>query len=287
MNISKLEQLINYDFKTKSLIEEASNLSDRLVSLGTSTIEHIILKTINEELYLNSNSYFDNDSINNLINYLKSDEYLLSRTVKIHLDEVIYDKKIELLKAIIGAYIIDSNEYLKLYSWLNIFDSIVLNIESDDNYAKKIYSWSKNKYKEYPNLTFDGTKVSIKLKDIDLSFESVNETKFISLNEASKKAYKYLEDNNLLLKAVDIVGYPDQDMCINQLQELYVKGYINEPIYKFSLKGTSPGGVDIWKCRIMIDGIKESFSADVTSKKNAKRIVALQMLNYLIENEKK
>ena len=77
MNISKLEQLINYDFKTKSLIEEASNLSDRLVSLGTSTIEHIILKTINEELYLNSNSYFDNDSINNLINYLKSDEYLI------------------------------------------------------------------------------------------------------------------------------------------------------------------------------------------------------------------
>ena len=125
------------------------------------------------------------------------------------------------------------------------------------------------------------------MNEIDNEFKSKNETIFISLNEASKIAYKYLEDNNLLLKVTDLVGYPDQEKSISQLQELYVKGFINEPIYKISLKGTNTGGVDIWKCRIMIDGIKESFSADDTSKKNSKRIVALQMLNYIIENEKK
>lgn len=287
MDINKLEQLINYNFENKSLIEEASNLSDRLITLGDSVIEHLILKTVNQELYVNSNPYFEIDTINNLINYLKSNDFLLTRADKIHLDEVIYDKKIELFKAIVGAYALDSDQYGKVYSWLNIFDSIVLNVDSNNNYARQIYLWSKRKYKEYPKVSFDGTNMNLKLNEIDNEFKSKNETIFISLNEASKIAYKYLEDNNLLLKVTDLVGYPDQEKSISQLQELYVKGFINEPIYKISLKGTNTGGVDIWKCRIMIDGIKESFSADDTSKKNAKRIVALQMLNYLIENEKK
>ena len=95
-------------------------------------------------------------------------------------------------------------------------------------------------------------------------------------------AYDYLESNNLLLKMSDVVGYPDQDKCINQLQELYVKGFINEPVYKISMKGTTPNGIDMWKCRIMIDGLKESFSAEDTSKKNVKRVVAFQMLKYLM-----
>ena len=82
----------------------------------------------------------------------------------------------------------------------------------------------------------------------------------------------------------DIVGYPDQDRCINQLQELFAKGFINEPVYKIAMKGTN-NGVDIWKCRIMIEGYKESFNAEDTSKKNAKRIVAFQMLKYIIDNE--
>ena len=287
MDINKLEQLINYNFENKSLIEEASNLSERLITLGDSVIGHLILKTVNQELYVNSNPYFEIDTINNLINYLKSNDFLLTRADKIHLDEVIYDKKIELFKAIVGAYALDSDQYGKVYSWLNIFDSIVLNVDSNNNYARQIYLWSKRKYKEYPKVSFDGTNMNLKLNEIDNEFKSKNETIFISLNEASKIAYKYLEDNNLLLKVTDLVGYPDQEKSISQLQELYVKGFINEPIYKISLKGTNTGGVDIWKCRIMIDGIKESFSADDTSKKNAKRIVALQMLNYLIENEKK
>ena len=50
MDINKLEQLINYNFENKSLIEEASNLSERLITLGDSVIGHLILKTVNQEL---------------------------------------------------------------------------------------------------------------------------------------------------------------------------------------------------------------------------------------------
>ena len=280
MDILKLEELIDYKFNNNKLLEEASNLSDRLINFGKTSIDYIIDKNINEELYGLDN--ITEDSINNLCNYLKSDEYLLERADKIHLDTVIYDRKIDLLKAIIAAYILDSDSLSKVEIWLNIFDSIVLNLDSDNNYAKKVYSWNKIKYKKYPNITFNNKSVSIKLDEIDTEFKSDLETRFRSINEASKAAYDYLESNNLLLKMSDVVGYPDQDKCINQLQELYVKGFINEPIYKISMKGTTPNGIDMWKCRIMIDGIKESFSAEDTSKKNVKRVVAFQMLKYLM-----
>ena len=280
MDIIKLEELIDYKFNNNKLLEEASNLSDRLINFGKTSIDYIIDKNINEELYGLDN--ITEDSINNLCNYLKSDEYLLERADKIHLDTVIYDRKIDLLKAIIAAYILDSDSLSKVEIWLNIFDSIVLNLDSDNNYAKKVYSWNKIKYKKYPNITFNNKSVSIKLDEIDTEFKSDLETRFRSVNEASKAAYDYLESNNLLLKMSDVVGYPDQDKCINQLQELYVKGFINEPVYKISMKGTTPNGIDMWKCRIMIDGIKESFSAEDTSKKNVKRVVAFQMLKYLM-----
>ena len=280
MDILKLEELIDYKFNNNKLLEEASNLSDRLINFGKTSIDYVIDKNINEELYGLDN--ITEDSINNLCNYLKSDEYLLERADKIHLDTVIYDRKIDLLKAIIAAYILDSDSLSKVEIWLNIFDSIVLNLDSDKNYAKKVYSWNKIKYKKYPNITFNNKSVSIKLDEIDTEFKSDLETRFRSINEASKAAYDYLESNNLLLKMSDVVGYPDQDKCINQLQELYVKGFINEPVYKISMKGTTPNGIDMWKCRIMIDGIKESFSAEDTSKKNVKRVVAFQMLKYLM-----
>lgn len=280
MDILKLEELIDYKFNNNKLLEEASNLSDRLINFGKTSIDYVIDKNINEELYGLDN--ITEESINNLCNYLKSDDYLLERADKLHLDTVIYDRKIDLLKAIIAAYILDSDSLSKVEIWLNIFDSIVLNLDSDNNYAKKVYSWNKIKYKKYPNITFNNKSVSIKLDEIDNEFKSDLETRFRSVNEASKVAYDYLESNNLLLKMSDVVGYPDQDKCINQLQELYVKGFINEPVYKISMKGTTPNGIDMWKCRIMIDGIKESFSAEDTSKKNVKRVVAFQMLKYLM-----
>ena len=282
MDIVKLEQILNYNFKNKSLLEEASNLSDRLISFGSSTIDFVVSKMINEDLFINSNPFCDIELINKVSNLIKSDDYLLTRADKIHLDEVIYDKKIELLKSIIAAYILDSNDMLKIEEWLNIFDAIVLNLDSNDNYLKQAYLWNKRKYKEYPYISFDGNKAIIKLNEIDKEFIANGNTKFIALNEASKETYKYLEDNNLLLKMTDIVGYPDQDKCINQLQELFVKGFINEPVYKIAMKGNT-NGTDIWKCRIMIEGYKESFSAEDTSKKNAKRIVAFQMLKYIMD----
>ena len=282
MDLVKLEEVLKYNFNNKNLLDEASNLSERLISFGSSIIDFCINNMINKELFDNSKSIFDNESLINIIQNIKSDEYILDRANKIHLDDFIYDNKIELFKSIIAAYYLDSNDFNKIEEWLNLFDYLVLNLNSDDNKLKDIYLWNKRKYKEYPSIKYDNAKAIIKLNEIDNEFIGNGSSKFLAANEAAKIADKYLIDNNLLLKMTDIVGYPDQDKCINQLDELFVKGFIPQPQYKISMKGTN-NGIDIWKCRITIDGIKESFSAEDTSKKNAKRIVAFQMLKYLTE----
>ena len=282
MDLVKLEEVLKYNFKNKNLLDEASNLSERLINFGSSLIDFCINNMINKELFDNSKSIFDNESLINIIQNIKSDEYILDRANKIHLDDFIYDNKIELFKSIIAAYYLDSNDFIKIEEWLNLFDYLVLNLNSDDNKLKDIYLWNKRKYKEYPSIKYDNAKAIIKLNEIDNEFIGNGPSKFLAANEAAKIADEYLIDNNLLLKMTDIVGYPDQDKCINQLDELFVKGFIPQPQYKISMKGTN-NGIDIWKCRITIDGIKESYSAEDTSKKNAKRIVAFQMLKYLTE----
>ena len=103
--------------------------------------------------------------------------------------------------------------------------------------------------------------------------------------EAYKEAYNYIVDNNLILRIKDIIGVPSVENAVDQLQNLFVKGFINEPLYKINLKGTV-NGEDVWRCRLIVDGIKESFSADDSSKKSAKRIAAYEMLKYIIENER-
>lgn len=282
MDLVKLEEVLKYNFKNKNLLDEASNLSERLINFGSSLIDFCINNMINKELFDNSKSIFDNESLINIIQNIKSDEYILDRANKIHLDDFIYDNKIELFKSIIAAYYLDSNDFNKIEEWLNLFDYLILNLNSDDNKLKDIYLWNKRKYKEYPSIKYDNAKAIIKLNEIDNEFIGNGPSKFLAANEAAKIADEYLIDNNLLLKMTDIVGYPDQDKCINQLDELFVKGFIPQPQYKISMKGTN-NGIDIWKCRITIDGIKESYSAEDTSKKNAKRIVAFQMLKYLTE----
>ncbi len=282
MDLVKLEEVLKYNFNNKNLLDEASNLSERLINFGSSIIDFCINNMINKELFDNSKSIFDNEALLNIIQNIKSDEYILDRANKIHLDDFIYDNKIELFKSIIAAYYLDSNDFNKIEEWLNLFDYLVLNLNSDDNKLKDIYLWNKRKYKEYPSIKYDNAKAIIKLNEIDNEFIGNGPSKFLAANEAAKIADEYLIDNNLLLKMTDIVGYPDQDKCINQLDELFVKGFIPQPQYKISMKGTN-NGIDIWKCRITIDGIKESYSAEDTSKKNAKRIVAFQMLKYLTE----
>jgi len=285
-----LNELIKYEFKNKNLIDEIENINNDLVLLGDSFINNYINNKINNEFVYFDNGikyYFDMDLLNNLKIKLLSNDYYNDRCIKLHLNDI--NDRIDIFKALIGGIIIDNSiiDYELIDRLLNIDDSILLNINNSNNYYKLIYEWSKNKYKELPNININCNNeynVIIKINDINEEFNGNGRSKYLALINASKNVYNYLENNHMLLKMTDIVGLPDLDKCINQLQELYVKGFINEPTYKIAMKGSN-NGIDVWKCRIVIDGVKESFSSEDTSKKNAKRNCAFEMLKYIIEEK--
>ena len=289
-----LSEIINYNFKNTKLIDDILNLDDNLINIGDSFINSYISLKINTEFAYYDNGikyYFDYDLLSNLKLQLLSNDNLADRAIKIHLDNVSNknDRYHDLFKALIGAYVLDNVniDYDKIDNWLNTNDSILLSIENSSNYYKQVYSWSKNKYKKVPvfdtEIVNNEYKATVKLEEFD-AFTGCGNTKYLALINACKEAYSHLEDNDMLLKMEDVVGYPDIDKCINQLQELFVKGFINEPQYKIAMKGSS-NGVDVWKCRIVIDGYKESFSSEDTSKKNAKRNCAFEMLKYIMDEK--
>jgi dsRNA-specific ribonuclease len=287
MNLLNIENLINYNFNNKNILD-GINIEDALL-FSDYIINYTIDNKIKNELFYYSNNklekYYDFKEISDFINLIKSDDYLNERIIKIHLNnDLAYDNQLNDFKLLIAIIIMDSNNYELIENLLNLEDALINKIDSKKNYSKLIFEWMKRKYNKKPQIEVENGTLILSLEGIDKKFSTPLKTKIISILEASKNAYKYIEDNNLLLKMTDIVGLPDQDRCINQLQELFAKGFINEPVYKIAMKGTN-NGVDIWKCRILIDGYTESFSAEDTSKKNAKRLVAYQMLKYIIDNE--
>ena len=65
---------------------------------------------------------------------------------------------------------------------------------------------------------------------------------------AAKSAYEYLMNNGMIYTLEDEVGSPDEERAINQLQELYQKGYINEPIYEIYENHNCVSNNDVWIC---------------------------------------
>ena len=283
-----IENIIGYQFKNKNILETIA-IDDDLLAFANYIISYTVDNKIKNELFYYEdnilNSYFDFKYINDFINLVLSDEYLEERITKLHLNnDLPQDNQVNSFKLLIANIIKDSNDFSIIEKLLNLEEAIINRIEDKTNYGKLVFEWAKRKYGGKPVIDVKNDEIILSLEGIDKKFQCHLKTKIISILEASKEAYKYIEENNLILKMTDIVGYPDQDRCINQLQELFAKGFIIEPVYKIAMKGTN-NGVDIWKCRIMIEGYKESFNAEDTSKKNAKRIVAFQMLKYIIDNE--
>ena len=76
----------------------------------------------------------------------------------------------------------------------------------------------------------------------------------------------------------------DYSNPVSQLHEFVQKQIIMEPIYDFSEYHDSDGN-PIWRCRVSLEGIPESFTSEGVSKKEVKQEAALQLLKFFIETE--
>ena len=192
--------------------------------------------------------------------------------------------KEDLVEAIIGAVAIDC-------AWnAGILEEVVdrmIDIEyylengfqDDENYVDLIQTWCQKKYGYLPEYNIyelnDGYECIISFSNEFNGFAGQGYSKREARMNAAREAYEYLDEENELILPIDEVGEPDIDRAINQLQELYQKGYIDQPNYEFS-EAYDENGNPVWYCECSVG--RKAWHGYHSSKKQGKKSVAYSML---------
>ena len=206
----------------------------------------------------------------------------------------------DLFEAIIGAVALDSNwsvETLESVVDLMLEPEYYLQngFNNEKNYVELIQQWYQKKHHQIPVYLYRdnggfpcGGKYGKYLCELaspfGKDFSDVADSKSEARMKVAKKAYEDLEENDLLFDWTDEIGEPELDRAINQLQELYQKGYIGEPWYDFSELYDEDGN-PIWKCECHVEGEECYFEDSFTSKKQGKKSVAYEMLCHILDWE--
>ncbi len=197
--------------------------------------------------------------------------------------------KEDLFEAIIGAVALDSNWDINIIQrvveiMLNTEAYLNNEIENDNNYTSLVQEWCQREYNVLPNYDFgnnsEGFVCRLQLPE-NGEFYALAKSKAAARRNAAEQAYNYLEEHNMFFTIKDEIGEIDYERCINQLQELAQKGYISFPYYEFS-EGTDQYGSILWLAKCSVDSAFLAREAVSTSKKEAKKEVAYEILNYLV-----
>ena len=192
--------------------------------------------------------------------------------------------KEDLLEAIVGAVAIDSGwdaETLEdvVDRMIDIEYYLENGFQDDDNYVDLIQTWCQKKYGWLPEYVIyelaDGFECIVNLSDEFRGFLGQGCSKREARMNATREAYEYLDEKNKLILPIDEVGEPDIDRAINQLQELYQKGYIDQPNYEFS-EAYDENGNPVWYCECSVG--RKAWHGYHSSKKQGKKSVAYSML---------
>ena len=123
---------------------------------------------------------------------------------------------------------------------------------------------------------------SLKLPGVEEIFLEVGQTDREARRGAAKAAYTYLKEHNLLPTIRDEIENPNKEDSISQLEILARRGYFPLPEYDFQQTYDSDGN-PIWDYKCIIEGVERITSAKSSSKKDAKKQVAFEMLQYVLE----
>lgn len=213
----------------------------------------------------------------------------------------------DLFEAILGAVAIDSNYDLKA---LQDVIELMLNPEAlifDDeiNYIQEVQDWSLRRTGELPEREFKENygfyTMSPGLLNPHAPMMNEKFTCYVQVDgvkkavghgtskvkaheEAAKAIYDYLDDNNMLYTIQDEIDEPSLNMAINQLETLARRGYFSLPEYTAEEHHDEIGN-PFWHVECHIDEVEYYFDADSSSKKQAKKQAAYDMLMYVLDEE--
>lgn len=219
--------------------------------------------------------------------------------------------KEDLFEAIIGAVALDSDWSIKeLQSVVEVMldpDSI-LTEDISENYVELIQKWTINKYETVPLYHFDKYSLYtfsdipgfpnlpinmpthwnfvclLKLGEFKQLFKGYGISKTEARKNACIFAYNYIKEQGLLSTIQDEIKFPNRADSISQLEILARKGYFSIPKYKF-VQEYDKNGNPIWKCSCHIPEITQKFYSQSSTKKDAKKDAAYEMLTFVLNNK--
>ena len=316
-----IQQVIDYEFEEirllrqaftrKSYSEEGNGAynNEVLEFYGDKALEIIVMKNLSEYFGIRSNNgkYISNKTEGQLtelkkklickktlaerIDFLELQEYLLLGNGDIGLEiQNQASVKEDLFEAIIGAVAIDSNwdmdELENVVEKMLGLESLISSAEQDNiNYVDEIQTWCRRR-ESFPCFEYhynnDGYECILQICEDYKLFKGVGLSKKEARMLACKNAYEYLKDMHQLITVYDEVGFPELSTAINQLQELYQKGYIEKPEYFFE-ENYDENGNPIWYCECRVEGFGKNYDV-YTSKKYGKKCVAYELLQTIMES---
>lgn len=207
--------------------------------------------------------------------------------------------KEDLFEAILGAVSLDCNWDIKEIESVMEIMLIPESVLNDDepNYVQIVQDWCQAKYGTNPTYFYGDPPATINMitgevKPIaykcrlfvgQLSFTSEYcSSKAAARRDAAKKAYEDLDKKDLLFTIRDEIKNPNRAEAISQLEILARRGYFSIPTYEFSQKYDDDGN-PIWTAECHISEYDDYFWAEDSSKKEAKKTAAFEMLKYVLE----
>ncbi len=223
--------------------------------------------------------------------------------------------KEDLFEAIVGAVTLDCNWDMDV---IQDVVEVLLSPESylDDeevDYVGAIYDWAANKINDVPrfeylnetfglfvttyqtfthkyiyqkvggNLSWIKFQCYVRFDSFSYVYVGYGKSKNEARKAACKVAYDHLNQEGLLFSIKDEIENPSEEMAINQLEILARRGYFSIPEYDYE-ESHDENGNPIWHAECSIDEVDTVFEAESSSKKQAKKEAAFEMLQYVLEN---
>lgn len=197
--------------------------------------------------------------------------------------------KEDLFEAIIGAVAIDSDwdmdAITDVVKTMIDFDAYFEN-EHDDDYVRLLQEWSQQNGYGLPDYQYyendEGFDCYVTIGDI-CSEQGSGYSQAKARADAANQAYSYLEENGYIVNVYqEAVGEPDEQESLRQMNELVQKGLISKPDYVFTKEYDGDGNA-LWTCECIVEGNENTFTNTASSKKEAQRLSAYEMLLDLMD----
>ena len=325
--LDEIEHILSYQFRNKMLLVQAFTRSsyakehntidnEVLEFLGDTILNQLVVSrligyyTNEEDGGLNSElseshlteykiKLVNKNILSSRIDILCLSSYLLlgkgDKKNKVYNQDSV---KEDLFEAIIGAVTIDSD-----YDWDVLSDLIdtMLDIDSyiandfeetDENSIGALQSWSQKRgygapeysFREVNNF-FSGQEWHCYLNIGYNRFEGKADSKIDAKKICAQRVIDWLIESGSYYNMADEIDEPTLDKAINQLQELSQKGYFSNPTYEF--EESQEEGEVAWESRIDIDEYDFYYTGSGSTKKEAKKEAAYNMLLEVLKLEEK